>query len=102
MHREIHLRDLIAVVRRHWLIVSVLAILVGGGAYYAGRRAVPQYRSRLTVQISSPKQVFARLDDIDVDELALQTDPILSEALVLTTHGLALEVVDGTQRWKNR
>ena len=97
MHREIHLRDLIAVVRRHWLIVSVLAILVGGGAYYAGRRAVPQYRSRLTVQISSPKQVFARLDDIDVDELALQTDPILSEALVLTTHGLALEVVDGTQ-----
>ncbi len=84
-------------VKRHWLIVSLLAILVGGGAYYAGRQAVPQYRSRLTVQINSPKQVFARLDDIDVDELALQTDPILSEALVLTTQGLALEVVDGTQ-----
>ena len=97
MHREIHLRDLIAVINRHWVIVSVLAILVGGGAYYAGRQAVPQYRSRLTVQIHSPKQVFARLDDIDVDELALQTDPILSEALVLTTQGLALEVVDGTQ-----
>jgi capsular exopolysaccharide synthesis family protein len=47
--------------------------------------------------VSSPKQVFARLDDIDVDELALQTDPVLSEALVLTTQALALEVVDALQ-----
>jgi tyrosine-protein kinase Etk/Wzc len=91
--REIHLRDLLAVMRRHWRIVAFLPVLVALGAWFAGRTAVPRYQSRLTVQINSPKQVFARLDDIDVDEFALKTDPILSEALVLTTQGLALRVV---------
>jgi tyrosine-protein kinase Etk/Wzc len=91
--REVHLRDLLAVLRRHWRTVALLPALVAVGAWFAGRNAIPQYQSRLTVQVNSPKQVFARLDDIDVDELALKTDPILSEALVLTTQGLALRVV---------
>ena len=91
--REIHLRDLLAVVRRHWRIVVLVPALVATGAWVAGRKAIPQFQSRLTVQVNSPKQVFARLDDIDVDEFALKTDPILSEALVLTTQGLALRVV---------
>jgi tyrosine-protein kinase Etk/Wzc len=91
--REIHLRDLVAVVRRHWRVVVLLPVLVALGAWFAGRNAIRQFQSRLTVQINSPKQVFARLDDIDVDEFALKTDPILSEALILTTQGLALRVV---------
>ena len=90
--REIHLKDLSSVVLRHWVLVVLLAGVVGGGAYYSGRKAIVQYQSQVTVQVSSPKQVFSRLDDIDVDELALRTDPILSEALVLTTHGLATKV----------
>ena len=93
MHSEIHLRDLTAVVVRHWLLVVALAALVGAGAYYSGRRTVHQWQSTLTVQINSPKQMFARLNDIDFDEFALRTDPILSEALVLTTQSLALHVV---------
>lgn len=92
--REVHLRDLWAVVMRHWRLVALLTAIVAGGAYVSGRDAVPRFQSRLTVQISSAKQVFARSDDIDVDELALRTDPILSEALVLTTQGLALRVVE--------
>lgn len=92
-HREIHIKDLFAVVRRHWLLVVMLTGLVAVGAHLSSRRAVPQYQSSLTVQINSPKQVFARLDDIDVDELALRTDPILSEALFLTTQELAIRVV---------
>src|SRR5262249_37070768 len=53
-----------------------------------------RFRSRLTVQVSSPKQVFTQPDDRNnVDELALKTDPILSEALILTTQRLALRVV---------
>ncbi len=92
-HREIHVKDLWAVVVRHWKLVALLTVLVAGGAYFSGRRAVPRYQSNLTVQVSSAKQVFARSDDIDVDELALRTDPVLSEALVLTTQGLALKVV---------
>lgn len=91
--REIHVRDLAATVRRHWRFVVLLSIVVAAGAWFSSRRAIPQYQSRLTIQINSPKQVFARLDDIDVDEFALKTDPILSEALVLTTQGLALRVV---------
>lgn len=91
--REIHLKDLWAIVVRHWKLVALLTVLVAGGAYLSGRRAVPRYQSQLTVQISSSKQVFARTDDIDVDELALRTDPVLSEALVLTTQDLALRVV---------
>ncbi|MDH5642777.1 MAG: polysaccharide biosynthesis tyrosine autokinase [Gemmatimonadota bacterium] len=95
-HREIHVKDLLAVVFRHWFIVLVSALLVSAGAYITGRRATPRFQSSLTVQINSQKQVFARLDDIDVDEMALRTDPILSEALVLTTHRLGLEVAKNT------
>lgn len=90
--KEIHLRDLWAVVVRHWRLVVLLTLLVSGGAWLSGRGAIPRYQSGLTVQVSSPKQVFARTDDIDIDELALRTDPILSEALVLTTQTLALRV----------
>ena len=93
-HREVHLRDLATVVLRHWLLVILVAGLVGTGAYYSGRRAVPAYQSRLTVQINSPKQVFSLRGNIGFDELSLRTDPIRSEALVLTTQGLALEIVD--------
>jgi tyrosine-protein kinase Etk/Wzc len=90
--KEVHLRDLWAVVIRHWRLVVLLTVLVSGGAWLSGRGATPRFQSGLTVQVSSPKQVFARSDDIDVDELALRTDPILSEALVLTTQALALRV----------
>src|SRR6185436_634680 len=92
--REVHLRDLVAVVTRHWRIVVLLAILVPAGAYFTGRRSVPRYQSRLTVQVSSQKQVYSQFENIRVDEMALRTDPVLSEALVLTTQRLALRVVD--------
>ena len=92
--REVHLRDLATVVLRYWLLVILLAGLVGAGAYYSGRQAVPLYQSRLTVQINSPEQVFSLRGSINFDELALRTNPILSEVLVLTTQGLGLEVVD--------
>jgi tyrosine-protein kinase Etk/Wzc len=78
----------------HWRIIAFLTVLVVFAAYTSARRTVPRYQSELTVQVNSKKQVFARLDDIDVDELALKTDPVLSEALVLTTQRLALTVVD--------
>ncbi|MBI4421826.1 MAG: polysaccharide biosynthesis tyrosine autokinase [Gemmatimonadetes bacterium] len=94
VHREVHLRDLGVVVFRHWRIVAMLGLLVPIGAYLAGRRAVPRWQSRLTVQVSSQKQSFSQFEDIRVDEMALRTDPVLSEALVLTTQRLALRVTD--------
>jgi tyrosine-protein kinase Etk/Wzc len=91
--REVHLRDLITVVTRHWRLAALLTVLVAGGAWFSARKQLPRYQSRLTVQISSPKQTFAQLQGVRVDELALQTDPVLSEALILTTQQLALQVV---------
>jgi len=91
--REVHLRDLLGVVNRHWRLVALLTVLVATGAWYTARRQVPLYQSRLTVQVSSPRRGFPQLEGTRVDELALQTDPVLSEALILTTQQLALEVV---------
>jgi tyrosine-protein kinase Etk/Wzc len=78
----------------HWRVVAFLTILVVFAAFTSSRRTIPRYQSELSVQVNSKKQVFARMDDIDVDELALKTDPVLSEALVLSTQRLALSVVD--------
>ena len=93
--REIHVSDLAAVVVRHWRVVFLLALVVAVGAYFQARRSIPQFQSRLTVQIASPKQFAgSSIADIGrVDEMALRTDPVLSEALVLTTQDLALRVV---------
>jgi len=90
----LHLRDILQVLVTHWRVVGFLTILVVLGAYTSSRRTIPRYQSELSVQVNSKKQVFARMDDIDVDELALKTDPVLSEALVLSTQRLALSVVD--------
>jgi len=90
--REIHVKDLWEVVARRWRLVALLTLLVTVGAWLAGRGAIPRFQSQLTVQVSSAKQVFPNGGD-KVDELALKTDPILSEALVLTTQALALRVV---------
>jgi tyrosine-protein kinase Etk/Wzc len=91
---QLHLRDILGMLAAHWRIIAFLTVLVVFAAYTSSRRTVPRYQSELTVQVNSKKQVFARMDDIDVDELALKTDPVLSEALVLTTQRLALTVVD--------
>jgi tyrosine-protein kinase Etk/Wzc len=91
--REIHLRDLVLVVTRHTRLVALLTILVAGGAWITARNQLPRFQSRLTIQVSSPRQTYAALQGVRVDELALQTDPVLSEALILTTQGLALDVV---------
>jgi capsular exopolysaccharide synthesis family protein len=92
--RQLHLRDILKVLGSHWRVVAFLTVLVVFAAYTQARRTVPRYQSELSVQVNSKKQVFARMDDIDVDELALKTDPVLSEALVLSTQRLALTVVD--------
>ncbi len=89
--REIHIKDLIAVVAHHWKLVTLLALIIAGAAYSSGKDSVSLYQSLLTVRISSPKNTFPT-NDIDVNEIALRTDPILSEVLVLTTQKLALGV----------
>ncbi len=91
---DIHVKDIWAVVIRHRFLVLLITGLVAGGAWFTGRDAIPKYRSTLTLQVSSSKTAFGRIDDIDVDAVALLTDPVLSEALVLSTQALARAVVE--------
>ncbi|MDP3774519.1 MAG: Wzz/FepE/Etk N-terminal domain-containing protein, partial [Gemmatimonadales bacterium] len=89
-----HLRDLARVLFAHWKVVVFLTVLVVFATSYASRKAVPRYQSSATVQVSS-KQALTPLEAMRVDEMAiLQTDPVLSEAMVLSTQALALRVVD--------
>lgn len=81
-------------VRAHWLVVAVITVLVVGAAWLGSRNTVQRYQATATVQINSRKGVIPQLNDLDVEEMALRTDPVASEALVLTTQTLALAVTD--------
>jgi tyrosine-protein kinase Etk/Wzc len=78
----------------HWKVVAVLTLLVVSATYYASKRAIPRYQSSATVQVGSKKQLLSGLEDVRVEEMELRTDPVLSEALVLSTQSLALTVAD--------
>jgi capsular exopolysaccharide synthesis family protein len=71
----------------------VTAVVVAG-AYSSAKRALPRYRSDASFQVGSKKYAAPRLDEPQVNELDIKTDPVLSEALVLKTQNLALAVVD--------
>lgn len=89
-----HLRDLARVLFAHWKVVVFLTVLVVFSTSYASKKAVPRYQSSATVQVSSKKQALTPLEAMRVDEMSMQTDPVLSEAMVLSTQALALRVVD--------
>ncbi len=90
--RRLHLRDLVQVIVAHWRVTAAIVAVVLAATWAASRRTIPRYQSSASAQVNSKKQTFARLDDIDVEELALRTDPVLSEALVLSTQALGLTV----------
>ncbi|HEY2805345.1 MAG TPA: Wzz/FepE/Etk N-terminal domain-containing protein, partial [Gemmatimonadales bacterium] len=91
---RLHLRDLLQVLIAHWKIVVGVTAAVVLGVYVTGRKAIPMYQAKATVQVNPKKQIFAHLDDAGIDEMALKTDPVLSEALVLSTQNLGLAVAD--------
>ncbi len=78
----------------HWKIVGLVTLLVAVGAFSSARRAVPRYRSDASFQVGSKKYAAPRLDEPQVNELDIKTDPVLSEALILKTQNLALAVAD--------
>ena len=88
-----HLRDLAQVLFAHWKVVVFLSVLTVSATSYASKKSVPRYQSSATVQVSS-KQALTPLEAMRVDEMSMQTDPVLSEAMVLSTQALALRVVD--------
>ena len=92
---RLHLRDLVQVLIAHWKVVVGVTIGVVLAVYLTGREAVPRYQAAAKIQVNSKKQVFANLDNgSGIEEMALKTDPVLSEALVLSTQALGLLVSD--------
>ncbi|MGA2383796.1 MAG: polysaccharide biosynthesis tyrosine autokinase [Gemmatimonadales bacterium] len=92
--RQLHLRDILHVLGMHWKVIGIAAVVVVGAAYNSATRATTFYRSDASFQIGSKKTGAMRPDEPNVNELELQTDPVLSEALILQTQNLALQVVD--------
>jgi len=78
----------------HWKVVVGVTAIAVAAAWFTGRRAVPQYRSSATIQVASKRQLFSRLETVDLEGMDVRTDPVLSEALVLSSQNLALAVVD--------
>jgi capsular exopolysaccharide synthesis family protein len=92
--RQLHLRDILQVLAAHWKVLALVSLVVVAAAYNSAKRAVTFYRSDASFQIGSKKTGAMRPDEPNVNELELQTDPVLSEALILQTQKLALKVVD--------
>jgi tyrosine-protein kinase Etk/Wzc len=82
------------VLAAHWKVVGIVAAAVVLAAYLTARRTVPRYRSDASFQVGSKKTSATRLEEPNVNELDIKTDPVLSEALILKTQNLALEVAD--------
>jgi len=78
----------------HWKVVAGVTLIAVAAAWVTGRRAIPQFRSSATIQVASKRQLFSRLETVDLEGMDLRTDPVLSEALVLSSQPLALTVVD--------
>ena len=78
----------------HWKVVGIVAAAVVLAAYTTAKRTVPRYRSDASFQVGSKKTSATRLEEPNVNELDIKTDPVLSEALILKTQNLALEVAD--------
>lgn len=91
---QLHLRDIVQVLVLHWKVVLLVTAVVSIAAYSSAKRAVTRYRSTASFQIGSKKYGATRLDEPNVNELDIRTDPVLSEAMILQTQNLALEVVD--------
>jgi len=92
--RQLHLRDILQVLATHWRVMVLVAVVVVAAAYSSSRRAVTFYRSDASFQVGSKKTSAVRSDQPSVNEVELQTDPVLSEALILQTQNLALQVAD--------
>jgi capsular exopolysaccharide synthesis family protein len=92
--RQLHLRDILQVLAAHWKVLLLVSLVVVAAAYNSAKRALVFYRSDASFQVGSKKTGAMRPDQPNVNELELQTDPVLSEALILQTQKLALKVVD--------
>ena len=82
MHEEIGPKDIIAILRRRWLLICILAVLGGGAGFAAGRLLPKRYTSKTLVIVQQPEvQPVTPLGTENVNQrLATMQQQILSTA----------------------
>lgn len=93
---EPDLRDILLVLRRHWILISAVALAVTAATAYAVFTAVPQYRANAVLRLQDERQMLTGgLDTRGIESvMGRQTDPLLSQMQVLRSRAVIGEVVE--------
>ena len=91
-----NLRELLSVVRRNWLTVAGLALVVAGIATGLSYSAAPSFRARAVIRLANSRSSMAGslATESNVQTTTTTTDPLKSQIQVLTSRTVASTVVD--------
>jgi succinoglycan biosynthesis transport protein ExoP len=89
-------RDFLAVLRRHWLLVLAVALAAVGGTAWMLYRAPPQYRAVSVLRLVDQRRALTGgMEDAALEKMTgAGQDPVLSQVQVLRSRGILGEVVD--------
>lgn len=88
---DVHLRDLVNLVRRNlWLILAVAAVVIGGTAYLTWT-AAPVYEARATIHVEQDRPVSPELDFVSN---LLRGSDVETEMALLRARSIAEQTVD--------
>ena len=90
------LRDFLAVLKRHWLLVVLVAGACVAGTAYMLSKADPEYAAVAVVRLVDQRRALTGgMEDAALERVAnVGTDPVLSQVQVLRSRGVIGNVVD--------
>lgn len=94
---KMDLNEVFAVLRRHWALVAVMALVVALASAFVILRQPPQYQASALIRLKDERSAMtAGLDDPGLKGLLMgrTADPLLSEIEVLKSRAVAADVVD--------
>lgn len=92
--RSLDLRELLAIVRRHWVLVAAIAAVVAAGVGYPALTRPDTYKAEATLRLADLRSTLA-IGDPTIDRIAGgRRDPLLSQVEVLRSRSLLGRVVD--------
>ncbi|HEX8904575.1 MAG TPA: polysaccharide biosynthesis tyrosine autokinase, partial [Longimicrobiaceae bacterium] len=89
---EMHpIREYVALLRRHWLVVLGVTVVVAGAGLYQLVRMLPVYQATATVRLTDVRRAMTGEMGMAYgqQQLSMYTDPLLSEIQVLRSQELA-------------
>src|SRR5687767_3860066 len=94
---NVDLREVMAVLKRHALLILTVAVLVTGLAAFYVFRQPDSYSARAILRLKDVRgAITAGTGDAGLEALMLgrQTDPLLSELEILESPAVGMEVID--------